>query len=205
MAALAARVGDATRPLTGLGPGAWNASSITASSFPKKFREVHPPAIFPRGPWAHPRESSPLDRRRNRTPDEAVKPLVVAARRPQLPLVHCPAAKRMFCRVAHCKRLRALSPVCGSSTTRRLSLIVFPSARLNFVTWMRPVRPATLTIAPESLLSGIVGSTTRRAVHGRCNVRGNYCSQKKRKYSAARPSRPGNFASSRLHGPRGLT
>jgi hypothetical protein len=45
---------------------------------------------------------------------------------------------------------------------------VFPSARLYFMPRMRPVIPATLMIAPDALLPGMVGKTTSFAVQPMC-------------------------------------
>ena len=63
----------------------------------------------------------------------------------------------MLSRVAHCEMLRADSSVCGSSRTTSDGRTEWPSARLNFMPRMRPVMPATLMMAPEALLPGIVG------------------------------------------------
>ncbi len=67
------------------------------------------------------------------------------------------APARILSRFAHCESERALSSVCGSSSTTRLGRTVLPSGRLNFIPRMRPVRPATLIIAPLALLPSIVG------------------------------------------------
>ena len=66
------------------------------------------------------------------------------------------------------RELRADSSVCGSSSTTSDGRTEWPSARLYFMPRMRPVMPATLMIAPEALLPGIVGSTISRAVQPMC-------------------------------------
>jgi hypothetical protein len=74
------------------------------------------------------------------------------------------APARMLSRLAHCESERADSSVCGSSSTTRLGRTVRPSGRLNFIPRMRPVRPATLMIAPLAGLPSTVGSTISLAV-----------------------------------------
>jgi hypothetical protein len=74
----------------------------------------------------------------------------------------------MLSRVAHCDSERADSSVCGSSITTSDGRTDCPSARLYFMPRMRPVMPATLMIAPDALLAGIVGSTTSLAVQTMC-------------------------------------
>ena len=92
-----------------------------------------------------------------------------------MPLIFLPgparpstAPAKIRSRVTHCDRLRADSSVCGSSRTTSDGRTVCPSARLYFIPRMRPVMPATLMIAPEALLPGMVGRTTSLAVQPMC-------------------------------------
>ena len=68
----------------------------------------------------------------------------------------------------HDSNVEADSSVCGSSRTTSDGRTVFPSGRLNFMPRIRPVRPATLMIAPLALLPSIVGSTISFAVQPIC-------------------------------------
>ena len=52
--------------------------------------------------------------------------------------------------------------------TTSVGRTVWPSARLYFMPRMRPVMPATFTMAPLAVLPGIVGSTISRAVQPMC-------------------------------------
>ena len=78
------------------------------------------------------------------------------------------APARIASRLAHCDSDRADSSVCGSSKTTSDGRTVLPSGRLNFMPRMRPVRPATLMIAPLALLPAIVGKTISFAVQPIC-------------------------------------
>ena len=92
-----------------------------------------------------------------------------------MPLIFLPgpaspstAPARIRSRAAHCDSDRADSSVCGSSRTTSDGLTVCPSARLYFMPRMRPVMLATLMMAPDALLPGMVGRTTSLAVQPMC-------------------------------------